>query len=131
MTLPLSFQISDDIAWITVLGLVFYYIYRSGKRSGQYDYKCPICNLDVRKIKQNDSRYLRLTAHDKFTWRNPLSFYQTYRFCSFDHLDLWVTAKVGYHKPEIFSENTSPKTKPTIILPSDEELDKLGSKGES
>ena len=109
MTLPLQYAITTDIAWITVLGLLFYYIYRSGKLSGQYDFRCPICNLNVRKIKVNNSRYLKLIAHDKFNWRNPLAFYQTYYFDSFDHLDLWVTQRTPFKKMGS-SENPEVKT---------------------
>lgn len=90
MTLPLNLIIADDIAWITVIGLFFIYFYRSGKASGQWNHKCPICKLDVRKIKQNDGRWQKLITHDKFTWRNPLAFYQTYYFCSFNHLHEWL-----------------------------------------
>lgn len=90
MTLPLNLIIADDIAWITVIGLFFIYFYRSGKASGQWDYKCIICKLDVRKIKQNNGRWQKLITHDKFTWRNPLAFYQTYYFCSFEHLQRWI-----------------------------------------
>lgn len=119
MTLPLNLIIADDVAWIAVLGLLAIYIYRSAKASGQYDKHCPICKLDVRKIKQNNDRYFRLTAHDKFTWRNPLAFYQTYYFDSLDHLKMWIDFRMTIS--EVID-------KPTIALPTDEELDRLGSK---
>jgi hypothetical protein len=88
MTLPLTYVLSDDIAWIAVVTLFAYYIYRMAKQSGQYNYKCPICGLNVKKL--NNGRWFRLTAHDKFTWRNPLAFFQTWHFDTLDHLKIWV-----------------------------------------
>ena len=125
MTLPLSLQITDDIAWFALIGLFVTYFYRSGKKSGQWDRHCPICKLEVNKIKSNNSRYLKLVAHDKFTWRNPLAFYQTYYFCSIEHLQIWVNERLDQ------LQGIKVLDKPTVILPSDFEdelLDQLGSK---
>jgi hypothetical protein len=91
--LPLQYIIADDFAWVAVVVLFFFYFRRSGIKSGQWNYKCPICEKDVRKIKANNGRYIRFIAHDKFTWRNPLAFYQTNRFCGFEHLNLWILQK--------------------------------------
>lgn len=128
MTLPLNFIIADDIAWIAVLGLLAIYIYRSAKSSGQYNYKCPICNLDVRKIKQNNDRYFRLTAHDRFTWRNPLAFYQTFYFCSFEHISEWLGETVNQRIDRVQKEIDILGSKPIIHIgeeiPSDEELER-------
>lgn len=105
--IPLTYQITTDIAWVAVIGLFFIYIQRTAKKSGQYNYHCPICNLDVRKIKENNKRYLKLIAHDKFTWRNPLSFYQVYYFCGFNHLETWVGGIGKIDKPEMIPETSS------------------------
>lgn len=94
MTLPLNYQITVDIAWIAVIFLFFTYLRRKSKDSGQYDFKCKICSRDVRKIKENNKRWFKITAHDRFTWSNPLAFYQVFHFCSMEHLYQWIQTRL-------------------------------------